>query len=276
MPAVLEALREPAVTNPELLPAGRACSGMQRSLQRAVWHADTAAEAVMKRPVLRLAAAVVAFGPACGGKVQRDLDGRGILRYALGAFDPGRLAMSRISASAAIAAMIGGLPVACGSTEDDQDAAAVDAGTLGTGGSLVGQLDAGAAGAAAALPMCDNLEGLATDQCPVQVVLPNGGAGGAAGDPGAAGAAGAASDALCTIPLELDELNPNQVNLAVDCEVIPYCDPDLDATIECWEYDNVASPTAIELSEALCARITEEGFTRIDIMTGCSGPRVDD
>jgi hypothetical protein len=185
--------------------------------------------------------------------------------------------MGRINLTTALLMMMAALSAACGSTEDEQDAAEADAGTVGFGGSPIAAFDAGAAGAAAALPRCDDIEGL-DPSCAIQVVLPTPGAAGAAGAggaPGAAGAAGAAWAALCTIPLEFEDFNPNEVNLAVDCEVIPYCNPDDDATVECWQYVDVASPTAIVLSKPLCARITEEGFARIDIVLGCGGPIID-
>jgi hypothetical protein len=41
---------------------------------------------------------------------------------------------------------------------------------------------------------------------------------------------------------------------------------------ECWQYDDADSPTAIVLSDPLCARITEEGFTSIHILAGCGDP----
>jgi hypothetical protein len=147
----------------------------------------------------------------------------------------------------------------CGSDDDDHAGAEVDAGIGGTGGGSGGQSDGGTAGDSIGPPPCDSTVGL-DNQCPQQVVLPS------------AGAGGGLSTTSCTVPLEIEIQNPNQVNVAVDCELTPYGGPDHDATEECWQYDDVSSPTAIILSEGLCARITEASFTRIDIVAGCGGP----
>jgi hypothetical protein len=147
----------------------------------------------------------------------------------------------------------------CGDETSDDAEAGADAGTGGTDGGSGGQSDAGTAGDSAGPPPCDAILGL-DNQCLDQVALPTAGAGGGPSTPS------------CVIQLDFEDFNPNQVNVAVDCEVTPYSGGDHDATEECWQYDDVSSPSAIVLCEALCARVTEEGFTRIDIVLGCSGP----
>ena len=162
--------------------------------------------------------------------------------------------MRRMSLALVLMMLAATLSAACGS--DDDDVAEADAGTGGTDGGSGGQSDAAAAGTSAGPPPCAEIEGL-PNQCPEQVVLPN------------AGADGGLSTPSCVIQLEFEDFWPEQVNVAVDCELIPRCAPDYDATDECWQYDDADQPTAIVLSEALCTRITEEGFTRIDIVAGC-------
>ena len=155
--------------------------------------------------------------------------------------------------------ILAAVPTAGGYDDDDDDVADTNAGTGGTDGDSGAQSDAGTAGDSFGPPPCEEIEGLA-HQCPHQVALPTAGAGGAASTP------------PCVIQLEFEDFIPTMVNVAMDCELIPHCSSDYDATDECWQYDDADPPTAIVLSEALCARITEEGFTRIDIVAGCGGP----
>ena len=166
--------------------------------------------------------------------------------------------MRRMSLALALT-ILAAVPTACGSDDDGADVGGAGAGIGGTDGGSGVQLDAGAAGTAAGPPPCENIEGLA-NQCPHQVALPTAGAGGGLSAPS------------CVIQLEFEDFNPNMVNVAVDCGLIPHCASDYDATDECWQYDDPDQPTAIVLSEALCARVTDEGFTRIDIVAGCGGP----
>ena len=156
---------------------------------------------------------------------------------------------------------VAGLLVACGGDVAKHHAAGGSA-AVATGGSAGDAVVAslGGAGGAAGSPgveQCPAMLGLGVPNCPWQVVLPT------------AGAAGASAAPPCTIPLTVQGESPNECNVAVDCLLVPQCDLNCDAGAESWQYDNPYQPTAIVLGDPLCARITDHGFTRIDIVFGC-------
>jgi hypothetical protein len=151
----------------------------------------------------------------------------------------------------AAAAIVAGLLVGCGGSVEQ---AAGGGGSAGVGGAQSG---GGSGGSAAQSPCWDDLSFPCGGP---QTVLP-----GAGGD-------GGFSAVPCTISLEMEIENPNEVNVAVDCELVPYCEIDCGLGDESWRYDDFAGPTAVILSGALCSRLGETGFTVIDIVRGCGGP----
>jgi hypothetical protein len=70
----------------------------------------------------------------------------------------------------------------------------------------------------------------------------------------------------CEILLDQPPENLSEVNVAVDCTVIPQ-EPADDGSG--WHYDDPEIPTSIILDGAICDQIREEGATRIDILLGC-------
>jgi hypothetical protein len=57
------------------------------------------------------------------------------------------------------------------------------------------------------------------------------------------------------------------VNLAVDCQVVPY--DAADSGEESYAFADPETRTVIRLSTALCSRLTREGFERIDVLPSC-------
>ena len=72
--------------------------------------------------------------------------------------------------------------------------------------------------------------------------------------------------APCVIPLEFDLDDPNLVLVLVDCTAVMHCE---EPERECWALDDRYHPTAVVLNDPLCDRLSREGITVIDIMTGC-------
>jgi hypothetical protein len=64
----------------------------------------------------------------------------------------------------------------------------------------------------------------------------------------------------CEFPVETMVLNKNLVNLAVDCELVPY---ELGAG---WE---ITEEQVLVLGEELCDRVQSEGARRVDVIIGC-------
>jgi hypothetical protein len=77
---------------------------------------------------------------------------------------------------------------------------------------------------------------------------------------------------VCEIPVVFEVPDPNLCMLTVDCEHILYYGSNTQVT-ESWEFDDPDSPTTIVLSDALCIRLVQDGFERIDLETpSCPGP----
>jgi hypothetical protein len=75
----------------------------------------------------------------------------------------------------------------------------------------------------------------------------------------------------CAVPLAVDvsQVNLNELNVAVDCNLVPYSQTEVDGADGWWHYDNVDVPTAIRIEGQLCNRIQQAGVDRIDVVFGC-------
>jgi hypothetical protein len=56
-----------------------------------------------------------------------------------------------------------------------------------------------------------------------------------------------------------------RVKVYVDCEVVSYCDE----AQQCWEFDEPQEPLFALFNDALCSRLEQDGYTRIDIVDDC-------
>jgi hypothetical protein len=72
--------------------------------------------------------------------------------------------------------------------------------------------------------------------------------------------------APCELLVSFELLNINRIEVRVDCELVPRCD----AQATCWDWDSADAPTTVVLSEALCAQVQAQGYTRIDITDPCA------
>jgi hypothetical protein len=71
----------------------------------------------------------------------------------------------------------------------------------------------------------------------------------------------------CELEITQDVPNPNEVNVAVDCVVIPRGE---EAGSESrWFFDDPQDPTTIIISGPICDTIQSEGVDRIDTVYGC-------
>jgi hypothetical protein len=71
----------------------------------------------------------------------------------------------------------------------------------------------------------------------------------------------------CEIEITQDIPNPNEVNVAVDCVVIPRGEES--GTENRWFFDDPQEPTVIIISGPICDTIQSEGVDRIDTVYGC-------
>jgi hypothetical protein len=69
----------------------------------------------------------------------------------------------------------------------------------------------------------------------------------------------------CEITLSTDPPNVNEVNLAVDCEVVRPTAMDGSG----WELDTTTAPNKVLLKGALCEQVERDGVRRIDVVYGC-------
>lgn len=69
----------------------------------------------------------------------------------------------------------------------------------------------------------------------------------------------------CDIPLADAPSNPDLVNVAVDCGVVPQENDDGSG----WGFDEPAAPTALVLHGPVCDRLQQNGAKRIDVVFGC-------
>jgi hypothetical protein len=78
--------------------------------------------------------------------------------------------------------------------------------------------------------------------------------------------------ATCEIPCSRFLLNPNENRVHANCQPIPFIlgPPDERVPVgDAWWFDNPQAPGVIFLSDALCSRLREDGFQRIDILYAC-------
>ena len=71
----------------------------------------------------------------------------------------------------------------------------------------------------------------------------------------------------CEVPITIDLPNPNEVNVAVDCVVIPRGEET--GTEDRWFFDDPIAPTRIIINGPICDTIQSEGVDRIDTVYGC-------
>jgi hypothetical protein len=71
----------------------------------------------------------------------------------------------------------------------------------------------------------------------------------------------------CTIALPTPPANLDTVNVAVDCELVSYDDPDSG-----WQFDDSSAPNRIILHGEICDRIHHDGARRIDTFCDCEPP----
>jgi hypothetical protein len=73
----------------------------------------------------------------------------------------------------------------------------------------------------------------------------------------------------CEVPLDVDQANynPNEVNVAVDCVVIPRGEAGDEG--DRWFFDNPDNPTSIIIDGDICDTIQTQGVGRIDVVLGC-------
>jgi hypothetical protein len=69
----------------------------------------------------------------------------------------------------------------------------------------------------------------------------------------------------CDIPLTQVPSQPDQVNVAIDCDVVPKEADDGSG----WEYDEPTAPTGVILHGPVCDRLQQNGAERIDVVFGC-------
>jgi hypothetical protein len=69
----------------------------------------------------------------------------------------------------------------------------------------------------------------------------------------------------CQLDLEMPPLDPKQVNVAIDCNVVPSGGDGPDG----WRLDVSATPAKILMEGTLCRYMQEQGAHRVDIVFGC-------
>jgi hypothetical protein len=74
-----------------------------------------------------------------------------------------------------------------------------------------------------------------------------------------------------SLPFEGDIPNRSQVNLAVNCELIPFGSEATPTNVTHWRYDNANSSlaTAAIIVGPMCDTIQSAGVGRIDLVLGC-------
>ena len=207
----------------------------------------------MRRRVLWLLGVVVASGPACGGKVQRDFDGRATEQTSGTDAGTGVDPTGQTDGDAELAAETDA------AAQVDRDAGpAAETDATGQADGDVGPLTEADATGEPDPQLCPAWEDeIDWDSvCHWQTLEPP--------PPDS----GRAPIAPCEIPCMAFLLNPNEVTVYVDCKWIPMGPSGNDA-VECWWYDSLNDPQAIVLSEPVCSQLQEDGFERIDVLYGC-------
>jgi hypothetical protein len=72
----------------------------------------------------------------------------------------------------------------------------------------------------------------------------------------------------CVVTIQGEVPNPNAVNVAVDCVLIPQ-ESSPEDTVDRWRFDNPEYPTAVILDGPICEHIQQNGVGRIDVILGC-------
>jgi hypothetical protein len=74
----------------------------------------------------------------------------------------------------------------------------------------------------------------------------------------------------CDIELAEKPVNPEQVNVAIDCELIPETGLDADGNdVLNWEIDYESTPGMLHLLGDTCERVQTEGAKQVDVVMGC-------
>jgi hypothetical protein len=69
----------------------------------------------------------------------------------------------------------------------------------------------------------------------------------------------------CDIPLSQVPSQPDQVNVAIDCDVVAQNADDGSG----WDYDEPSAPSAVILRGPVCDRLQQDGAKRVDVVFGC-------
>jgi hypothetical protein len=69
----------------------------------------------------------------------------------------------------------------------------------------------------------------------------------------------------CDIPLSQVPSQPDQVNVAIDCDVVAQNADDGSG----WDYDEPSAPSAVILRGPVCERLQQDGAKRVDVVFGC-------
>jgi hypothetical protein len=74
----------------------------------------------------------------------------------------------------------------------------------------------------------------------------------------------------CDIELAEKPANPEQVNVAIDCDLVPETSLDADGNeVLNWEIDYDSTPGMLHLLGDTCERIQTEGAKQVDVVMGC-------
>jgi hypothetical protein len=75
----------------------------------------------------------------------------------------------------------------------------------------------------------------------------------------------------CEVQLSQFPPNPNDVIVAIDCEVLPQATYDDAGTLVSgdWELDTTVSPPIVRLVGSTCDFVAQTGVERIDVLLGC-------
>jgi len=70
----------------------------------------------------------------------------------------------------------------------------------------------------------------------------------------------------CDVDLPQAPSNINQVNVAIDCDLVPR---NTDATISGWDYDQEMNPSSVIVHGPACDSLQNTGAQRVDVVFGC-------
>jgi von Willebrand factor type A domain len=69
----------------------------------------------------------------------------------------------------------------------------------------------------------------------------------------------------CTVTLDETPPQLDNVNVAIDCDIVPQDGSDGSG----WDFDMVPNPTAVILRGPVCDRLQQDGAKRVDVVFGC-------